>query len=99
MEPLSSPIITGHRSIRPSRPTQTFGGSRLSADQVDALVNVAEDLGDGRYGVEELLSRMTQPVLERALETEMSDHLGYESGTLPAPGRATSATARPASPC
>ncbi|MGP9707825.1 transposase [Brachybacterium sp. AOP24-D1-21] len=52
----------------------------LSADQVDALVNAAEDLGEGRHGVEELLSRMTQAVLERALETEMSDHLGYESG-------------------
>ena len=52
----------------------------LSADQVDALVNAAEDLGEGRHGVEELLSRMTQAVLERALETEMSDHLGYEAG-------------------
>lgn len=52
----------------------------LSADQIDALVTAAEDLGEGRNGVEELLSRMTRAVLERALETEMSDHLGYESG-------------------
>ena len=52
----------------------------LSADQVDALVNAAEDLGQGRHGVEELLTQMTQAVLERALETEISDHLGYESG-------------------
>ena len=28
----------------------------LSADQVDALVNAAEDLGEGRHGVEELLA-------------------------------------------
>lgn len=52
----------------------------LNADQIDALVNAAEDLGAGRHGVEELLSRMTQAVLERALETEISDHLGYEPG-------------------
>jgi len=52
----------------------------LSADQIDAMVTAAEDLGEGRHGVEELLSRMTQAVLERALETEISDHLGYESG-------------------
>ncbi|MEE1623002.1 IS256 family transposase [Zafaria sp. Z1313] len=52
----------------------------LSADQIDALVTAAEDLGQGRHGVEELLARMTRAVLERSLETEMSDHLGYESG-------------------
>lgn len=52
----------------------------LSPDQIDALVNAAEDLGEGRHGVEELLSQMTKAVLERALETEISDHLGYESG-------------------
>lgn len=52
----------------------------LSTDQIDALVNAAEDLGQGRHGVEELLSRMTQAVLERALEAEMTDHLGYEVG-------------------
>lgn len=52
----------------------------LSPEQIDALVNAAEDLGEGRHGVEELLSQMTKAVLERALETEISDHLGYESG-------------------
>ncbi|WP_271396322.1 IS256 family transposase [Neomicrococcus lactis] len=52
----------------------------LSADQIDALINVAQDLGEGRDGVDQLLSRMTKAVLERALETEISDHLGYETG-------------------
>lgn len=52
----------------------------LSADQIDAMVNAAQEMGQGRHGVEELLTRMTQAVLERALETEMSDHLGYEAG-------------------
>lgn len=52
----------------------------LSPAQIDAMVSAAEDLGEGRHGVEELLSQMTRAVLERALETEISDHLGYESG-------------------
>lgn len=52
----------------------------LSADQIDALVNSADSFGGGQSGIEELLSQMTKAVLERALETEISDHLGYESG-------------------
>jgi putative transposase len=52
----------------------------LSQEQIDVMVNAAEDLGEGRNGVEELLSQMTKAVLERALETEVTDHLGYESG-------------------
>lgn len=52
----------------------------LSADQIDAMVTAAEDLGQGRHGVEELLTQMTKAVLERAMETELSDHLGYEAG-------------------
>lgn len=52
----------------------------LNADQIDAMVTAAEELGQGRHGVEELLTQMTKAVLERAMETELSDHLGYESG-------------------
>lgn len=59
--------------------TNPFEGV-LSADPIDALVTAAEDLVEGHNGVEELLSRMTRAVLERAMETEMSDHLGYQCG-------------------
>ena len=52
----------------------------LSADQIDAMVTAAEELGQGRHGVEELLTQMTKAVLERAMEAELSDHLGYEAG-------------------
>lgn len=52
----------------------------LSEDQIDALVNSADSFGQGQSGIEELLAQMTKAVLERALETEISDHLGYESG-------------------
>ncbi|WP_428844186.1 MULTISPECIES: IS256 family transposase [Dietzia] len=44
------------------------------------MVTAAEELGEGRHGVEELLTRMTKAVLERAMEAELSDHLGYEAG-------------------
>lgn len=52
----------------------------LGADQIDAMVTAAEELGQGRHGVEELLTQMTKAVLERAMEAELSDHLGYEAG-------------------
>ena len=52
----------------------------LSADRIDAMVAAAEELGQGQLGVEELLAQMTKAVLERAMETELSDHLGYEAG-------------------
>lgn len=52
----------------------------LNEDQIDALVNAADSFGQGQSGIEELLAQMTKAVLERALETEISDHLGYESG-------------------
>ena len=52
----------------------------LSADQIDAMVTAAEELGQDRHGVEELLTQMTKAVLKRAMEAELSDHLGYEAG-------------------
>ncbi|WP_413464423.1 IS256 family transposase [Dietzia sp. PP-33] len=44
------------------------------------MVTAAQELGEGRHGVEELLTQMTKAVLERAMEAELSDHLGYEAG-------------------
>lgn len=52
----------------------------LSEDQIDALVNSADSFGPGQSGIEELLSQMTKAVLERVIEAEISDYLGYESG-------------------
>ena len=47
---------------------------------VDALLADAEASGVRIDGPDGLLSQMTKAVLERALEVEMSDHLGYEHG-------------------
>lgn len=52
----------------------------LSDEAIDNLLADAESSGTPVDGVGGLLNRLTSRVLERALETEMTDHLGYEAG-------------------
>jgi len=52
----------------------------LSAAQIDALLAETERAGRPIDGPDGLIGRMVKAVLERALETEMADHLGYERG-------------------
>lgn len=52
----------------------------LPPTAVDALLADAEASGTPIDGPEGLLSQMTKAVLERALDVEMADHLGYEPG-------------------
>jgi putative transposase len=52
----------------------------LSADAIDKLLADARASGTPLDGVDGLLNQMTKAVLERALEVEMTDHLGYETG-------------------
>jgi len=51
--------------------------SILAPEAIDALLAGAEEAGGG---AEELLRQITKAVLERALQVEMADHLGYEKG-------------------
>lgn len=51
----------------------------LTPEALDALVKDAHADG-GSAGVQDLLNEMTKAVLERALNTEMTHHLGYEKG-------------------
>jgi putative transposase len=51
--------------------------SVLDPSAIDALLAGAEASGGG---AEELLAQITKAVLERALQMEMADHLGYEKG-------------------
>lgn len=53
----------------------------LSTAQIDALVGAAEGLGEGRHGVEELLTQMTKAVLERAMETRAPERSADEAAT------------------
>jgi hypothetical protein len=52
----------------------------LSPQAIDALLADAEAAGTAIDGPNGLLARMTKAVLERALDVEIADHLGYEAG-------------------
>lgn len=52
----------------------------LSPAAIDSLVADAAESGMGLDGAQGLLNRLTKAVLERALQAEMADHLGYEKG-------------------
>lgn len=52
----------------------------FSPRKIDALLKEAKASGTPLDGVDGLLNQMTKAVLERALQAEMTDHLGYESG-------------------
>ena len=50
----------------------------LAPSAIDALLADAKAAGTPIDGVDGLLNQMTKAVLERALQTEMTHHLGYE---------------------
>jgi putative transposase len=52
----------------------------LSPQAIDGLIADAADAGIGLDGAGGLLQQMMKAVLERALQVEMADHLGYEAG-------------------
>jgi putative transposase len=52
----------------------------LSPRAIDSLIADAADAGIGLDGAGGLLQQMMKAVLERALQVEMADHLGYEAG-------------------
>ena len=47
---------------------------------IDALLKDAKSTGTPIDGVDGLLNQLTKAVLERALQAEMTDHLGYDAG-------------------
>lgn len=59
----------------------------LSPEAMDSLIQDAHESGTPLDGADGLLNQMTKSVLERALQTEMTQHLGYERGD--AEGNAT----------
>jgi putative transposase len=52
----------------------------LSPAAIDALLADAKASGTSLEGTDGLLNQMTKAVLERALDAELTDHLGYEKG-------------------
>lgn len=66
-------------------------GELLDPERIDALLADAEAAGVGIDGPDGLINRMIKAVLERGLEVEMADHLGYDRGD---PGGAGSGNSR-----
>lgn len=52
----------------------------LSPEAIDGLLAEANDSGTSVDGAEGLLHQMTKAVLDRAMQAEMTTHLGYASG-------------------
>jgi putative transposase len=55
-------------------------GELLDPERIDALIADAEIAGVGIDGPDGLINRMIKAVLERGLEVELADHLGYDRG-------------------
>jgi putative transposase len=55
-------------------------GELFGPERIDALLADAEAAGVGIDGPDGLINRMIKAVLERGLEVEMADHLGYDRG-------------------
>jgi putative transposase len=71
------------QDTEPARVGQAAGrrlADALSAESIDALIKDAKASGTPLDGVDGLLNQMTKAVVERALQAEMTDHLGYEAG-------------------
>ncbi|MCA1821219.1 MAG: IS256 family transposase [Pseudonocardia sp.] len=62
----------------------------LSPAAIDSLIADTEASGMGLDGAQGLFSQMTKAVLERTLQLEMIDHLGYEKGDLAGHGSGNS---------
>lgn len=58
-------------------------GEALTPEMIDALLADAQRRGVGVDGPGGLIQQMIGSVLERALEAEMADHLGYGRGDAP----------------
>ncbi|WP_064442702.1 IS256 family transposase [Hoyosella altamirensis] len=52
----------------------------LPEEKIDSLIQEAKSSGTPLDGVDGLLNHMTRAVLERVLDVEMTEHLGYETG-------------------
>jgi putative transposase len=66
----------------------------FSPRKIDALLKEAKASGTPLDGVDGLLNQLTKAVLERALQAEMTDHLGYESGDPAGQGSGNSRNGR-----
>src|SRR6476619_5569205 len=69
-------VASEERSPAPPDPA----GELLDPARIDALLADAEAVGIAIDGPDGLINRMIKAVLERGLDVEMADHLGYDRG-------------------
>jgi putative transposase len=89
-EPATDPVAA-RSAVHMAEPAATQSAEGrvarlLSPGAIDALLAEAETDGLAVDGPGGLIQRMVGAVLERALETEMADHLGYDRGQAPEGG-------------
>lgn len=71
--------------------SEPVDGSPLVTEEVlDGLMSRVEEEGADLLGPDGLISQMTKAMLERALDEELTDHLGYEKGDLAGRGSGNS---------
>ena len=69
------------KDVRPvSVETSDDGTPLVSEEVLDGLMSRVEEEGAELLGPDGLLGQVTKAVLERALDEELTDHLGYEKG-------------------
>ncbi|MFE0654532.1 transposase [Streptomyces sp. NPDC059534] len=69
---------------------RSVAGAEVVDEVVERLLDKADVSGAALLGEGGLLTEITKAVLERALEAEMSEHLGYERGDLTGHGSGNS---------
>jgi putative transposase len=62
------------------RPSRADESPLVTEEMLDGLMARVEETDGELLGPDGLISQMTKAVLERALEEELTDHLGYERG-------------------
>ena len=70
----------GSRARRRSAPADTVQRCGVMPDVVDMLMASADAEGLHLVGPDGVLAQLTKAVMERAVDEELSDHLGYERG-------------------
>ena len=96
-EERSDPGTVERREVFPGLP----GGPGLDQESLEVSDEVLDALLSGARTAEEiagpdgLLGRLTRRLLNRALEAELSEHLGYEAGQAPPGGAGNARNGRP----
>jgi putative transposase len=73
-------VASEERSPAPPDPAGERLAELLDPARIDALLADAEAVGIAIDGPDGLINRMIKAVLERGLDVEMADHLGYDRG-------------------